>query len=60
MAGLIAIYGVVIVALGSTVAPYADGWRMSRRVRLAVIVVAALGGLPRRCRWSASDPPIDR
>jgi len=45
MAGFFAIYGVVIVALGSTVAPYADGWRMSRRVRLAVIVVVALGGL---------------
>ena len=40
-----AIYGVVIVALGPTTAPYADGWRMSRRVRRVVIVVAALGGL---------------
>ena len=45
LAGFAAIYGVVIVALGPTVAPYADGWRMSRRVRRVVIVVAALGGL---------------
>jgi hypothetical protein len=45
VAGFAAIYGVVIVALGPTVAPYADGWRMTRRVRLVVIVAGVIGGL---------------
>jgi len=42
----VALYGVVIVALGPTVAPVADGWRMSRRVRIALTVApVGLGAL---------------
>jgi hypothetical protein len=43
--GVVAIYLVVIVALGPTVAPCADGWRMSRRVRRVVVIVGAVLGL---------------
>jgi hypothetical protein len=43
--GFVAIYLVVIVALGPTAAPYADGWRMDGRLRLALIVAVALLGL---------------
>jgi hypothetical protein len=43
--GFVAIYLVVIVALGPTVAPFADGWRMSRRARRITVIGGALLGL---------------
>jgi len=41
VAGFVALYAVVIVALGPTVAPVLDGWHLRTAGRLALIVTAA-------------------